>query len=378
MSTILRKAVTRIILDVASPDVQKAVSVTQGDVNRKFEITLVDGGRPFPLQPKWTAALVGIKPDGKNLFNSCVVDETGKIVYDFAGGEEIATAAGGYAIYFEIYDEVGDTLASPSIWLTVIPFPSRDMASEDQYTAAREIIRRLNEAEGHIETIEGEIDDIQERLDEKDRQVAEIFARMTRVALVTIPKSEWTDGDPIQAEVKLPDVVGNSVAFLIPADDTTRMAASAAGLIPTISTLDKEGDTIFVSRGESVPVHDMNFLCFVLRGESEEETEPTASFVGISAGGGGGGGSTPIANDLMTNSATWALSAAMGVKLKNLVDEAQTTATAAKSTATAAQSTADTAKATADSKAPMAIASQTDITAGTTPLAPGQDYLVYE
>ena len=154
MSTILRKAVTRIILDVSSPDVQKAVSVTQGDVNRKFEITLVDGGRPFPLHPKWTAALVGIKPDGKNLFNSCVVDETGKIVYDFAGGEEIATAAGGYAIYFEIYDEVGDTLASPSIWLTVIPFPSRDMASEDQYTAARELVRRLNEMEGHLEIFE--------------------------------------------------------------------------------------------------------------------------------------------------------------------------------------------------------------------------------
>ncbi len=160
MSTIYRKAVTRIILDVASPDVQKAVSVTQGDVNRKFEITLVDGGRPFPLQPKWTAALVGIKPDGTNIFNSCVVDETGKIVYDFAGGEEIATAAGGYAIYFEIYDEVGDTLASPSIWLTVIPFPNRDMASEDQYTAARELVRRINEMEGHLEIFELHVKDV--------------------------------------------------------------------------------------------------------------------------------------------------------------------------------------------------------------------------
>ena len=353
MSTILRKAVTRIILDVASPDVQKAVSVTQGDVNRKFEITLVDGGRPFPLQPKWTAALVGIKPDGKNLFNSCVVDETGKIVYDFAGGEEIATAAGGYAIYFEIYDEVGDTLASPSIWLTVIPFPSRDMASEDQYTAAREIIRRINEAEGHIETLEERMDekdeqvedivgrlnekdeqvediverldekdeqveDIVGRLDEKDEQVEELQSKMTRVSLVTIPKSTWKDSTPIEAQIKLPDVVGNSVAFLVPADDTTRMTASAAGLTPTVSTLDKEGDTIFVSRGEFVPAHDMNFLCFVLQGDSEEKTEPTASFVGISAGG--SGGSTPIANDLETNSPTWALSAAQGVVLKGMVD----------------------------------------------------------
>jgi YD repeat-containing protein len=143
MSTTPRKAVTRIILDVANPDVQKAVSITQGDVNRRFEVTLVDGGRPFPMQVKWTAALVGIKPDGKNLFNSCVTDN-GKIIYDFAGGEEISTAAGGFAVQFEIYDEVGDTLASPRIWITVIPFQNREMASKDQYTAAREILARLN------------------------------------------------------------------------------------------------------------------------------------------------------------------------------------------------------------------------------------------
>ena len=137
---------------------------------------------------------------------------------------------------------------------------------------------------------------------------------------MTIPKSTWKDSTPIEAQIKLPDVVGNSVAFLVPADDTTRMTASAAGLTPTLSTLDKEGDIIFVSRGEFVPAHDMNFLCFVLQGESEEETEPTASFVGISAGG--SGGSTPIANDLETNSPTWALSAAQGVVLKGLVQTA--------------------------------------------------------
>ena len=83
-----RQAATRLTLDLALPDVQKSVSVTKGDINRRFEITLTNGGTPFPLPAKWSVILTGVKPDGSTLCNSCVVDG-GRILYDFAAGHGI-------------------------------------------------------------------------------------------------------------------------------------------------------------------------------------------------------------------------------------------------------------------------------------------------
>lgn len=141
-----RTAVSKMTLDVFMPDIQKTVTVTQGDVNRRFEITLVDSGRPFRLGVKWTVALAAVKPSGARIYNSCIVDN-GKIIYDFAGGAEIATEPGAFEVQFDIYDEVGEVLASPKIWLSVLVNRNREMQSEDQFTATQDILRRLNETE---------------------------------------------------------------------------------------------------------------------------------------------------------------------------------------------------------------------------------------
>ena len=141
-----RTVVTKMTLDMFMPDIQKTVTVTQGDVNRRFEITLVDSGRPFRLGVKWTVALAAVKPSGARIYNSCIVDN-GKIIYDFAGGPEIATESGTFEVLFDIYDEVGEVLASPKIWLSVLVNRNREMQSEDQFTATQDILRRLNETE---------------------------------------------------------------------------------------------------------------------------------------------------------------------------------------------------------------------------------------
>ncbi len=141
-----RTVTSRMTLDVVMPDIQKTVTVTQGDINRRFEITLVDNGKPFQLGVKWTVALAGVKPSGAQIYNSCTVSQ-GKIIYDFAGGPEIATEAGAFDVQFDIYDEVGDVLASPKIWISVLPNKNREMQSEDQFTATQDILRRINETE---------------------------------------------------------------------------------------------------------------------------------------------------------------------------------------------------------------------------------------
>ena len=153
-----RRPTSYVTLDLTLQDVQTSLAVTQGDTTRRIVATIQDGGRPFELPRKWTAMLTGTKPDGKFLYNSCVIDYSGRIVYDFASGTEIATAIGDYAVTFEIYDEAGDKVSSPSLWLSVKPDKTRDHASNDQFTAAQEILGRLNKVEDGLDFLEGNQD----------------------------------------------------------------------------------------------------------------------------------------------------------------------------------------------------------------------------
>ena len=151
-----RQAATRLTLDLALPDVQKSVSVTKGDINRRFEITLTNGGTPFPLPAKWSVILTGVKPDGSTLCNSCVVDG-GRILYDFAAGHEIATCAGCFPVTFIIYDEVGDPLYTPELWLHVAEDESMELASASQATTVDDMLRRVKDMEASVDDCEAEV-----------------------------------------------------------------------------------------------------------------------------------------------------------------------------------------------------------------------------
>lgn len=160
----IRKAITRLSLDVSIVDVaQKSIAITKGDVNRRFEITLVNSGFPISVGKLWTAVLVGRKPDDKVLYNSCVI-ENGRIIYDFENGPEISTCEGSFEIRFEIFDEYGQTLASPAVWLNVINFPGKDLASKNESTAIGEMIGKINEAYEAIDATNQELDDLKENI----------------------------------------------------------------------------------------------------------------------------------------------------------------------------------------------------------------------
>lgn len=185
----LRQATERMTLDVSRLEVQTSLAVTQGDTMRRWEIKLTDRGQPIEIGKRWTAALSGIKPDGKVIYNGCTA-ANGRIVYDFASGTEIATAAGAYELTLEVYDEAGEILHAPKIWLNVLKNRNRDIASEDQFKAAQEIIARLN-------SISKEFDE--------------------RVEIPTFVLEDF--GIP---EIKIP--AGNEIEFAAGEADTTELA----------------------------------------------------------------------------------------------------------------------------------------------------------
>lgn len=163
MST-TRQAVTRLTLDMRIPDSQRSVTVTEGDVNRRWEITLIDGGRPFPVPLTWKVALAGVKSDGTVLYEGCVIDGGGRIIYDFASGPQIATCVGAFPVRLDLWDEAGRLVASPSVWVNVMP-------------GQREVIGRAiasSNAFGYLSTLQEEHVSMKKDIQSLEKKMEEI------------------------------------------------------------------------------------------------------------------------------------------------------------------------------------------------------------
>ena len=277
-----RQAVTRLTLNMAIPVVQKSVSCTVGDVNRRWEVTLTHNGDPFALPSDWTAFLAGIKPDGTRMANACLVDG-GRIIYDFAGGPEIATCPGVFPVVFEIFDEQGEPVASPKVWVNVADNPgARIVNSSDQFSVLSELIGRISGA--------------QENVDELRESVVDLMNKATFTGHITIPATEWTDITPRYAFLNIPgdSLTKGGLLLFVPEDDGTREICARARISVKIDdTVDSDPpskDSIWFLRAESgeVPDSPLHFTYFSIRTDAEDQ-KAVAAIIGVDAYGEGGG-----------------------------------------------------------------------------------------
>ena len=281
-----RTAVTRMTLDMSRPDLQRSETVTLGDTNRRWEVTLINGGAPFRLPPNWTAALTGIKPDGTGLLNGCSVAD-GKIIYDFAAGKEIATCVGSYPVHFDIWDEVGELAASPKVYVNVLDDvrPHAELESEGQYTLIGNLIGRVNQNDADIDLL-GET-----ALAQGD-DIAALKEKVTTAGSVTIPTTEWSDDTPRTARFKIDGFGNGMTALLYPSDEATRKEASRVKLSahPQLY-MGTEGSQVevVVSSAEVVPTKALNIDYIVIKTENTE-AQPRVALIGVDAYGEGGGG----------------------------------------------------------------------------------------
>lgn len=271
-----RKAVTRLTLDLQLGDVQKSFGLTKGDVNRRLEFTLIDGGRPFEIPSNWTVWLVGTKPDETELKLGCVV-ERGRVIYDLASGNQLSACEGYFAIWLTIFNEAGEEVYSPGVGVDVRPGPNT-MNSEDQNTAIAELIAKVNGTQE-------EVGEIQARLPE--------LAREVRLSTLTITKSQWEDSDPKIAIATLPNVeFGENTsttsysALLLPVDNATRIESRSINIFVKATYMDSIGvvNIVFEREGEA-PTMDLKYvvIAFTEPNETEEAFTVSAGFIGIGA-----------------------------------------------------------------------------------------------
>ena len=272
-----RSAVTRMTLDMSRLDLQRSETVTLGDTNRRWEVTLINGGAPFRLPPNWTAALTGIKPDGNGILNGCSVVD-GKIIYDFAAGKEIATCVGGYPVQFDIWDEVGELVASPKVYVSVLADvrPNAELESNGQYTQIGELIERVNQTDE-------DVDLLAKNVLAQGTDITALKAKITTAGTVTIPASEWTDTLPKLAFPEQPVLAKGTVALLMPGNTASQIAARKAKI--TVQS-DPYGDGKIVVQREDGEAPTGNItLDYIIIKTDNPEAPPKAALIGVDAYG---------------------------------------------------------------------------------------------
>lgn len=273
-----RKAVTRLTLDLQLGDVQKSFGLTKGDVNRRLEFTLIDGGRPFEIPGNWTVWLVGTKPDETELQLGCVV-ERGRVIYDLASGNQLSACEGYFPIWLTIFNEAGEEVYSPGVGVDVRTGP-KTMNSEDQNTAIAELIAKGNRTQEEVE-------EIQSRLPE--------LAREVQLSTLTITKNQWEDGDPKLAYGNVSGLFAftedtasrKASILLLPVDNATRVESRSIGIeVTRVTPMTGIGDVnIFFSREGEAPDMDLKYvvIAFSEPNETGEAFTVSAGFVGIGA-----------------------------------------------------------------------------------------------
>ena len=324
-----RKAVTRMTLDMSRVDLQRSETVTLLDTNRRWEVNLTNGGTPFRLPNNWTASLVGVKPDENGLMLSCSVVD-GRIIFDFAENKQLTTCAGAFPLVFDVWNEYGELVASPKIWLHVLPDvrPHEDLESTGQYTTIGDLIKKeganredIDKNASDIAALDERVDEIGEKVDDHEESITRLFKitenngtaiedfishtypterdeikdRLTTGGRIFVSKASWGDSEQnVAVQIKLKGNVlkPGTLMVLAPDNDATKQIVAEYGMSMKVDeTVDgsNDGEDIVVLERKPGKIPEANLtFCYaviVIGGN----TTPIATLVGGLGGSGSGG-----------------------------------------------------------------------------------------
>ena len=180
-----RQAVTRFTLDMSITAIQRSFTVTQGDTNRRWEVTLTDEGKSLEIPDSWVINLTGRLPQsGDDLHADCVAQD-GRIVLDFTATSALTSEIGTLALSFDLFSEDGGILASPKVWLTV--------AEGTRSYEAPETLKKLSTLQKFIEdkdAFEKRLEEIEDQYEAVMKAAEEIKGSFSIIDVVSLPASD--------------------------------------------------------------------------------------------------------------------------------------------------------------------------------------------
>lgn len=124
----------RFTLDVHKTQSQVSISANQGSTSKRLVIRLMERGTPFEIEDGCFAVFSAIKPDGKPLYNDCMIMDNA-IIYDFT--KQTTAVQGIVPCQIHLFGADGRVLLSPRFQLIVYePIYSGDVVeSSAEYLA---------------------------------------------------------------------------------------------------------------------------------------------------------------------------------------------------------------------------------------------------
>ena len=282
-----RTAVTRMTLDMSRPDLQRSETVSLGDVNRRWEITLINGGAPFRVPSNWVAWIAGVKPDGNPLMLGCSIVD-GKIIFDFASGKQIATCVGSFAIQIDIADEMGEIVATPKIYVNVLGTarPLDDLESDGQYEVIGEALTRLTAAETAISDNDKDIAKNKTDIATQGARVGILESMVSEYGSIKIETTAWEttkiEGYNYVAWVKVNGFKRGTILTLLPSTELTRKAAVEARLVSSadgFKFVEDEHVVELLVKSKPTIALDMTYIL----NKSPMDSFPAVALLGIDA-----------------------------------------------------------------------------------------------
>lgn len=101
----------RFTLDLRKHESQMSIAVFTNDTAVRLCISLTDGGIPYHVGEGCRAVLYGKRPDDSPLIHNCMIDDTGRIIYDF--NEHTASQRGITRCHIRLYGTDGELISAP-------------------------------------------------------------------------------------------------------------------------------------------------------------------------------------------------------------------------------------------------------------------------
>ena len=130
----MRNSVYRISLEMHDTASQALLNVKKNDSRRQVRISITDSGKPYKIEDGCTAKFRAKKPDGKILYNNCMI-ENDVIIYDLTN--QTSAAAGLVDCEITLYGPDFKQITSPrfALYVDETLYSDSEVESKDEFTA---------------------------------------------------------------------------------------------------------------------------------------------------------------------------------------------------------------------------------------------------
>ncbi len=146
----MSESVYRISLDLYETSSQACLNVKRTDSYRAIIATLMEDGKPYQIEDGCSAYFTAIKPDGKFIYNDCIITDN-KIIYEIT--DQTTAIIGITECEFVLYNIDGRQITSPrfSILVDTKVYNGEEIISSDEVNFVESLIAKTREVEYKLE-----------------------------------------------------------------------------------------------------------------------------------------------------------------------------------------------------------------------------------